>query len=181
MRRGLIIGLVLGLVVQAEAVIFHDGASNAQRIVEFIWMQAQEIQKYAQMVETYHQQVEQVRQTVLMVEQGAKHLADMPKQGNVLDWITNVTNETSAVLAHVQGMGFNLEQSAAQFEGLYKNVLAMTNPAGVAEQIRQMQQARLEMTGVGMQVLSIRQSFGSIFQRITALLGASSLAEGTKA
>src|SRR5262245_63428434 len=116
MRRGLIIGLVLGLVVQAEAVIFHDGASNAQRIVEFLWTQAQEVQKYAQMVETYHQQVEQVRQTVLMVEQGAKHLASMPTQGNVLDWIMQVRNETSAVLAQVQGLGVNLDQSAAQFE-----------------------------------------------------------------
>jgi hypothetical protein len=57
----------------------------------------------------------------------------------------------------------------------------MTNPATVSDQIRRMQEARLEMTGVGMQVQSIRTSFGNIFQRITALLGASSLAEGTKA
>ena len=42
-RRGVAWVLVGGLVLAppVQAVVFHDGVSNAQRVIEFVWAQGQ--------------------------------------------------------------------------------------------------------------------------------------------
>ncbi len=164
-----------------EGVIFHDGASNAQRMIEFITEQAQEVQKYAQMVEQARSMAEQVSNTVTMIEQGAKHLTDMPSGSNMLDWVTITTNRSMAILGRVQSIGFQMDNTAQQFETLYRNTSMLLTPEGREERLRQMQAARLGMSGVSMQVQSIRDTFSSMYDRLAVLLGASSFAEGTRA
>ena len=165
----------------AEAVIFHDGASNAQRILEFAWQQAEEIRKYALMIEQAHQMVQQVQYTIAMVEQAAKHLTEMPKAANILEWLVGISNQTTSILGQVQYLGFQLDQTTRQFEAMYRNIEGLTTPEGRAERLRLMQEARLEMTHIAMQTQSIRQTFTGIFTRLAALLGVSSFAEGTRA
>ena len=178
--RVILLGWVL-LVSPAQAVVFHDGASNAQRIVEFLWMQAQEVKKYAEMVTSAQQMVEQVKGTYQMIEMAAKHLKEMPTDGSIFNWLTSMDAQASALLGQVQWIGFNLDHATRQFEVLYGNTTAILTPAGRAERYRQMRAARLEMTGIAMQTQSIRQTFTGIYARLSTLLGISSWAEGTRA
>ncbi|HEY5864779.1 MAG TPA: hypothetical protein VI542_04380 [Candidatus Tectomicrobia bacterium] len=165
----------------SHAVVFHDGASNAQRIFEFGVQQAREIKKYAEMVTTAQQMVEQVKGTYRMIEMAAQHLKEMPTDGSIFTWLTSMDAQASALLGHVQWLGFGLDQTTRQFEVLYGNTTALLTPEGRAERYRQMRAARLEMTNIAMQTQSIRQTFTGIYARLSTLLGISSWAEGTRA
>ena len=178
------VGLLSSLLLIAStshAVIFHDGPSNAQRIWEFGVQQAQEIKKYAEMVTTTQQMLEQVKGTYRMIEMGAQHLKEMPADGNIFKWISSMESQGTAILGQVQWIGFNLDRTTRQFEQLYGNTALLTTPAGRAERYRQMRAARLEMTGIAMQTQSIRQTYTDIYQRLTTLLGVSSIASGQRA
>lgn len=179
-RAGIAV-LVFLVAGHAQAVVFHDGVSNVQRTLEFVKAQIEQVRQYAQMVEQVRQGAELVTGTITMVEQGAKQLANMPQGMNVLDMLTHTTNQASAILGRVQYIGFNLDQSTQQFEHLYKDLSLATTPEGRAEIVRRMRDARMEMTGLSIQVQSIRQTFAAIYARIAALLGASSITEGVKA
>jgi len=165
----------------SEAVVFHDGASNAQRMLEFVWHQANEVKKYAQMLEDARMWAEQLRSMYTMIEQNAKHLADMPKGSNILDWVSVTNQRTIGILSRVQRIGFDLDRTSAQFEKLYRDTTMLMTPEGREQRLREMQAARLEMVGVSMQAQSIKDTFVSIYTRLTTLLGASSWAEGTRA
>ena len=165
----------------SEAVVFHDGASNAQRMLEFVWHQANEVKKYAQMLEDARMWTEQLRNMYTMIEQNAKHLTEMPKGSNILDWLSVTNQRTIGILSRVQRIGFDLDRTSAQFEKLYRDTTMLMTPEGREQRLREMQAARLEMVGVSMQAQSIKDTFVSIYTRLTTLLGASSWAEGTRA
>jgi prefoldin subunit 5 len=172
---------LLFVVPPARAAVFHDAASNAQRMIEFIWMQTAEVRKMAEMIRTTMQLVEQVKGTYQMIEYALENLKNMPHDGNIFNWLTSMESQISGILGHVQWIGFNLDRTTRDFEKLYGNVAALTTPQGRAERYRQMREARLEMTGIAMQTQSIRQTFTGIYERLTILLGISSIASGQKA
>jgi hypothetical protein len=181
--RWLVLGLgLLCLVRPSQAQIpVTDVASNARRTMEFIWMQAQEVKKYAEMVTTAQQMVEQVKGTYQMIDMAAKHLTTMPAESDMLTWLTTTNDQASTLLGQVQWLGFSLDRSSRQFETLYGNTMLLTTAEGRAERLRQMREARLEMTGIAIQTQSIRQTFSDIYARLSVLLGIASWAEGSRA
>jgi len=181
--RWALLGLVVCCLTQeSQAQIpVTDAGAIAKSTAQFFWTQAHEVKKYAEMVTTAQQMVEQVKGTYRMIEMASKNLANMPTDGNILNWVSQMDGQTSALLGQVQHIGFNLDRTTRQFEALYGNTAMLLTPEGRAERYRQMQAARLEMTGIAMQTQSIRQTFSDLYTRLATLVGISSWAEGTKA
>jgi hypothetical protein len=118
---------------------------------------------------------------VKSVEMQAKNLMAMPQGGSVFAWVTHLSGQSASLLGAVQGIGFSLDASTQQFATLYGDASRMTTPEGRAQLLARATQARMELMGVAVQIQSIKQTFGSIQERLTALLTASSVAEGARA
>jgi hypothetical protein len=192
MRRRELLWLLVGLLLlggvllmvlapPAQAFVFYDSVSDAKRTIEFIWLQTAEIRKMAEMIRTTMQLVEQVKGTYTLIAYALENLQNMPKGSEIFTWLTSMESQISGILGQVQYIGFSLDNTTRQFEQLYGNFAALTTPEGRAERYKQMRAARLEMTGIAMQTQSIKQTFTGIYERLTILLGISSIASGQKA
>jgi uncharacterized phage infection (PIP) family protein YhgE len=181
MRLALLLLVLSASTVFATGIPVYDAGVDFNTIKNGLQSALDAIKQYAQTANQIKQDAETLAQTVTMVEQGAKQLANMPKGGNILDILTYYSEQGNALLGQVQFMAFTLDQSTRQFDAMYKDIAQITTPEGRSTLLQQMRQARFEMSRTGVQVQSIRDTFGAIYARLVALLGASSLAEGTKA
>lgn len=169
------------LVTPAPAVVFHDGVSNLQRTIEWITMMVEQGKSYVKTVEMVKNTYETTVGIGKMVDQGIKNISNMPKGTNILDMVTQTSNQMSSILSRVQHVGFQLDRASQQFDKLYRDSVLAQTPQGRAQMIRNMRQARLHMTGMAAQTQSIKTSFGNIFDRLSALLTAGSVSQGAKA
>lgn len=158
-----------------------DAASNMQRMIEFIVQQGNEVRKYAEMVTTAKNMVEQVKGTYQMLDYMAQNIKNMPLDTSFVDWLLETNNQVTSLLGQVAWIGFTLDNASQQFETLYRNTAALATPEGRAQRLAAMQEARLQLSGAAMQLQSIRQTFGGFLDRLTALLGFASGADGAKA
>jgi len=115
---------------------------------------------------------------IKQLEWMATNLTRIPDGLNFIDTITAYSNKITGLLGQATMLSFNLDQATKQFDGLYRQVGTLSSAGDILALRQKLMAARMEASGMTVQVTSIQSNLGDAFTRLCALLSGSVAAKG---
>jgi P-type conjugative transfer protein TrbJ len=169
-----------------------DRRSWGQNPVSVAGAAAQRVLQLGQMIATaantaasYVRQGEQIvneyniiRNQIVQIEHEVANLQRIPKGLNFLDDISLFSNRLTGLMAQANAVSFELDQATKDFEKLYQQAATVTRTGDVLALRRQLLDARMQASGMSVQMTAVRTHLSDVFTRLCALLNGSWTASG---
>src|SRR5215831_15122774 len=177
MRTRLVLSLLLGLAA-APGWAYDVPVIDITNIVQSTISAANSVKIAAdtaqQVINTYNVILNQIKQ----IENQVKNLQRMPQGLNFTDDMRLLGSKVTGLLGQANTVSFELDQATKQFDTLYRQAATVASTGDILALRQQMLGARMEASGMAVQMQSVRQNLTDVYTRLCNLLNGSWGASG---
>jgi type IV secretion system protein TrbJ len=184
-KTGILAGLSILLGVQTASAQFGSGivfdptnlVENAIAAVNSVKTAATTAAMYIRQGEALINDWNVIRNQILQYETMVRNLGRIPEGLNMVDSVLAYGNKLTGLLNTADGLSYDADRVTREFQQLY--VEADTVASGDLRLVRErFLRARMQASGLAVQVQSVRANMSDIFTRLCSLLDGSWRAEG---
>jgi len=133
---------------------------------------------YARQGEQIINEYNVIRNQIVQIEHEVANLQRIPKGLNFLDDITLFGNKLNGLMGQANAVSFELDQATKDFDKLYKQAQAVATTGDIMTLRQQLLQARMQASGMSVQMTAVRTNLTDVSTRLCALLNGSWTASG---